>query len=93
MKIIHDTAQKAFLLVNDDDKVIGEITYTEKDPHTLYAPHTAVNPAYVGQGCAMQLLEALAEYARGRNARIIPICSYVVNAFRKHPEKFADVIK
>jgi len=54
------------------------------------AEHTFVPPEARGMGIAMQLVEALVDDARAQDFTIVPQCSYVAAAFRRHPE-WADV--
>lgn len=55
------------------------------------ADHTFVPPEARGQGLAAELLDALIADARREHFKIEPQCSYVVAAFRRHPE-WADVL-
>jgi predicted GNAT family acetyltransferase len=50
------------------------------------ADHTFVPPDGRGQGIAGQLLDALIADAREQGYKIVPHRSYVVAAFRRHPE-------
>lgn len=55
------------------------------------ADHTFVPPEARGQGLAAELVRALIEDARREGFKIVPQCSYVEAAFRRHPE-WADVL-
>ncbi len=57
----------------EDNKMFLESTYT---PPTLR-----------GKGYAARLVEAAIKYAEENGLKIIPVCSYVVYYFTKHPEK------
>lgn len=48
--------------------------------------HTLVPPTIGGRGVAAKLVEALVGDARAEGFRIVPACSYVAVAFRRHPE-------
>jgi predicted GNAT family acetyltransferase len=50
------------------------------------AEHTLVPSAIGGRGVAAKLVEALVDDARSQGFRIVPACSYVAVAFRRHPE-------
>lgn len=93
MQIKHDEEAKQFVLLDDDGARMGEIEYKNGGNNDLYATHTEVFPAYEGQGHATRLLDALVEYAEGQGAKIVPICPYVISAFKRYPEKYAGVIK
>jgi predicted GNAT family acetyltransferase len=91
MKIIHNKGEQCFELHAGDGNVIGKIVYEIRDAHTLAAIRTEVEKEYEGQGYAGRLLQALVQYARRHWFRIIPVCSYVIAAFKRHPEEYADV--
>ena len=64
---------------------IGRLTYQRRG-NTLVADHTLVPPEIGGKGVAAKLVEALIADAREAGDKIVPQCSYVEAAFRRHPE-------
>lgn len=68
----------------------AEMTYSRRDATTIVADHTGVPPQHRGQGIAEQLVKAAMDHARATGGKIVPICSYVVAQFRRHPE-WADL--
>ncbi len=80
MKILFEPGR--FYILDDQGKLIGEITYQQTDK-VLLANHTFVDPAYRGQNIAGQLLDRLVDYAREEGYLIKPLCSYVVHKFEK----------
>lgn len=50
------------------------------------ADHTYVPQEARGGGIAMKLVERLVEDARTQGFTIVPQCTYVAAAFRRHPE-------
>jgi len=68
---------------------IGRLTYQRRG-NTLVADHTLVSPEIGGRGVAAKLVEALVADAREAGDKIVPQCSYVEAAFRRHPE-WADL--
>ena len=64
---------------------IGRLTYQRRGS-TLVADHTLVPPEIGGKGVAARLVEALIADARKDGTKIVPQCSYVEAAFRRHPE-------
>lgn len=68
----------------------GEMTYVRRDAGTIVANHTGVPNQYRGQGIAEKLVAAAMNDARARGQQIVPVCSYVVAQFRRHPE-WADL--
>ena len=71
------------------DRKLAEITWFEKDG-LMKMNHTFVSDELRGQGIAKKLLDEAASYARKRNLKMYPICSYVVSAFNKG-EEYDDV--
>jgi hypothetical protein len=68
----------------------AEMTYTRRDAGTIVADHTGTPPQYRGQGLAEKLVKRAIADARETGTRIVPVCSYVVAQFRRHPE-WADL--
>jgi uncharacterized protein len=72
------------------DGSVGEMTYHRRDDRTIVADHTGTPPQYRGQGVAEKVVAAAMQDARERGQKILPVCSYVVAQFRRHPE-WADL--
>lgn len=71
------------------DRKLAEITWFEKDG-LMKMDHTFVSDELRGQGIAKKLLDEAANYAREKDLKMYPICSYVVAAFEKS-EAYNDV--
>lgn len=69
----------------------GEMTFRKTAPHVIAIDHTGVPPAFRGRGIAELLVERAIADARAAGVRILPLCSYVVAQFRRHPE-WADLL-
>jgi len=67
------------------------IKYTIAQAGVIKATSTVVDEALRGQGMAKLLLDELAALARENHWRIIPVCSYVVTAFKRYHE-YEDVV-
>lgn len=65
------------------------LTWSARGPLRI-ADHTWVPPEARGKGIAAALVEALVADARELGFKIVPQCSYVEAAFRRHPE-WADL--
>jgi predicted GNAT family acetyltransferase len=70
--------------------LIGRLTWTENGSGIRIADHTLVPRELEGRGIAARLVERLIADARAEGFKILPTCSYVVVAFKRHPE-WADV--
>lgn len=63
----------------------AELTWVARGGARI-ANHTYVPPALRGRGIAAALVEALVADAREQGFKVVPQCSYVAAAFRRHPE-------
>ena len=92
MDIRHNrqTGQGAFLAV-EDGRTVGELTYVFYiKGKTIRIDHTRVHPSQRGKGLAHRLIEAAVAYARAEGLSIVPVCSFAVAEFKRHPE-YEDV--
>jgi uncharacterized protein len=69
----------------------SEMTFQVREDGVLVIDHTRVPPALEGRGIAGRLMERAIDEAREKGLRIEPVCSYVVAAFRRHPD-WSDVL-
>ena len=53
----------------------------------MFLESTYTPPMLRGRGYAARLVEAAIRYAEENGLKIVPLCSYVVYYFTKHPEK------
>lgn len=76
----------AFAFQNKQEgKLVAEITWTMLGD-VMAVDHTFVSPDLRGQGVAKKLLDRAAVYAREKEYKMEPICSYVVTAFERYDE-------
>lgn len=66
----------------------AEIKYI--DAENISITHTFVSEKLRGQGIALQLLEKVVKYAKEKNKKIIPVCSYAAKKLRE--DKYQDII-
>lgn len=93
MNVAHNPEKKCFEIFNDENTKMGLIEYMNGGNNEIYATHTEVFPEFEGQGLARHLLDAMVAWAEQENLKIVPVCGYVIGAFKKYPEKYAAVIK
>ena len=75
-----------FYIGDNKDKPKAFISFEDGKDNEIVVTHTVVDPELRGQGIAGKLVEEVIEFAKKENRKIIPICSYVVDYFQKHPE-------
>ena len=48
----------------ENDCIMGYVTFPKREDNTLDLKHTVVNPSYQGQGIAAKLVKEVVEYAK-----------------------------
>lgn len=81
-----------FVLLNDENKEIGEMTWSDAGTEMMIIDHTFVDPAYRGQKLAEKLVYNGVEKARREGKKIIPLCSFAKKEFDSKPE-YGDVLR
>ena len=64
----------------------SEMTFAFRQDGALIIDHTGVPTELEGRGIAAALLDHALEYVRTHGLKIVPHCSYVAAAFRRHPD-------
>ncbi|WP_317167404.1 GNAT family N-acetyltransferase [Winogradskyella costae] len=80
MELKHKESKNSFYLL-DHDKEIGEITYAYVSEGLIDLNHTYIDSNYRGQNLGLQLIDAVADYARENNLKVKASCPYVVKVF------------
>ena len=88
--IAHETTTSGGRFVYRAQGAEAELTYATTGASAgatrVIADHTYVPDSMRGQGIAAKLVDALIATARSDGWTILPRCSYVVSAFKRHPE-------
>lgn len=74
-----------------DQHKLAEMVYVMAGPDKMIIEHTDVDPSLKGQGIGKKLLEALVEYVRSKNMKVIPLCPFANATFQKMKE-WQDVL-
>jgi predicted GNAT family acetyltransferase len=69
---------------------LGEMAISES-PNDLTVYHTEVSKEAEGKGLAKIMLAAMVDYARRKRLTVIPLCTFVLAQFKRHPEVYQDV--
>lgn len=90
MEIKEEAAR--FVLFNDENQEIGEMTWSDAGESLMIIDHTYVDEAYRGQKLAEKLVLRGVEKARRDNKKIIPLCPFAKKEFDRKPE-YGDVLR
>ena len=69
----------------------AEMTFRKIGSDTIAIDHTYTPPEFRGHNIAAQLMNRSIADARRDGVKIMPVCSYAVAQFRRHPE-WADLL-
>lgn len=83
--------EEGIFYVGEKSHPDAELTYQRKDTQTIIADHTFVDEKLRGEGVAGKLFNELIAYAREKNLKIIPECSYVKQKMERTSE-YDDVL-
>lgn len=86
-----DDGKKGRFILYFEDKEAGEMTYTWAGDDKFIIDHTEVKEEYGGRGLAKELVKAGVEFAREKEAKIIPLCPYAKARFDRD-ESIRDVL-
>lgn len=84
--------QDRFVLLNDENQEIGEMTWSNAGEKMMIIDHTFVEPTYRGQKLAEKLVYNGVEKARREGKKIIPLCPFAKKEFDRKPE-YRDVLR
>jgi uncharacterized protein len=82
---------KGIFYLEEEDKVLAEIVYSEPNKGQMIIEHTEVDEKLEGRGVGLELVRTAVEYARTNNLKVIPLCTFAKKVFERKPE-FSDVL-
>ena len=72
--------------LNEDGKLVAEITFPMTAPGIYTIDHTFVDPSLRGQRAADALVRAALEQIHQNGGQVEATCSYAVRWLEKHPQ-------
>ncbi len=85
-----DSKNKGQFFILEDEEQVGEMDVLISG-NTLTVFHTEVLPKAEGRGLAKKLFEAMVEYARKKNLKVVALCPFVFAQFKRHPQEYTDI--
>ena len=86
-----DRGSKGAFIIQEDDRTLAEMTYSNSGDSLIIIDHTEVSDALRGKGAGKQLVQAAVEYARNYQKKIIPLCPFAKKVFDRTPA-YTDVL-
>lgn len=78
--------------LSEDNELLAEVTYADKENGVVDINHTYVNPVLRGKGVAGTLMELVTEHLRKHSLKATASCSYANEWLKKHREEYSDII-
>lgn len=80
-----DNPERSRFELTVDGSLVGQLDYVPRRD-AVALTHTEVDRAFQGRGLAGRLVRAALDSARGHGLTVIPICTYVIDYIRRHPD-------
>lgn len=87
----YEQDERGKFLIFEKENPAGEMTYRWEGNDKLIIDHTGVFEEYRGKDYGKKLIMKGIEYAKEKEAKIIPLCSYVRKVMERD-EKLKDMI-
>jgi predicted GNAT family acetyltransferase len=83
LEVVHNSEKKRFEIQIGDQ--IAMVKYVMGSKEIIFT-HTEVPEAFEGRGIAGKIAKAAIEYAKDQGMRIRPMCPYIAEYIKRHPE-------
>ena len=83
--------QQGSFYIEEDNRRVAEIEYTLSGEKTLTIDHTEVDEQLQGKQIGVRLVDAVADFARAHQYKVVPKCSYAA-ALMQRESRFSDVL-
>lgn len=83
--------ENKFYVGENEKDPLAVITYQPDDDNNLIVDHTYVSDELRGEGVAEQLVDEMVKYARAKDKKLIPECSYAKSKLR-NSQTYRDVL-
>lgn len=93
MQIEHKETGKRgrFFIPGENEEVVAEIVYLNREPGTMIIEHTEVSEELQGKNIGYDLVHSAVEHARTNSLKIIALCSFANAVINRKPE-FKDML-
>jgi len=81
-----DSRTQGDFIFTEDGVEKGKLHYSWVGIDKLVINHTGVPPEFEHHGVGQALVEAVVDFARKKDIKIIPVCSFARGLFREHAD-------
>lgn len=80
-----DDGKKGAFYIEQNNERAAEMAYVWAGSEKIIIDHTDVSDVLRGQGVGRHLLDAVVQFARERQLKIMPLCPFAKSVFDKDP--------
>ena len=88
--MISDNESKTRFEIRRDGELAGFLRY-RRHPNQIALVHTEIYPFFQGLGLASQLIGSVLDTVRSQRLEVLPVCPFVQDYIRKHPD-YLDLV-
>jgi len=88
---VRDNRAQARYEIWSGGKLAGFAQY-RLEPGRITFVHTEIDPEHEGAGLGSRLASAALDDARARQLAIVPVCPFIAEYIRGHPEDYLDLV-
>lgn len=81
-----ESGGKGMFFVEEDGNIVGHLRYSLQENGIMILDHTEVDPSMSGKGLASKLVRHSVDFAREKNYKVHPLCTYAAKQFERHGE-------
>ena len=79
--------------VGDSEKTpLAEIIFKPEGENIIKIEHTNVSDVLRGQNVGKKLVQNVAEFAREKKKKVVPLCPFAYKEMMKNKEEYADIL-
>jgi uncharacterized protein len=87
----NDDGNSGEFFIEEGGEKAGMLTYSWKGKDRIIIEHTEVDDILKGKGAGKQLIRKAVDFAREKNIKIVPVCSFAKSVLDKTLE-YRDVL-
>jgi predicted GNAT family acetyltransferase len=86
------SGKQGSFFIDEDGNMLAEMTYSLPANDVMIIDHTEVDESLRGKNVGSELVSEAVQFARAKNMKIVPQCSFARSVFQK-TEDFRDVLE
>ena len=85
-------SDKSFYIGDSEKEPLAEIVFAYEGEDVIEIQHTNVSETLKGQSVGKKLVQRVAEFAREKKKKVVPLCPFAYKEMMKNKEEYADIL-